>query len=199
MQGKFIVLYGVNRVGKTTQSRLLKNYLGSQGFDVELVKYPIYDSSSGRYINSILRKGKRADINPEELQLWYTLNRYQFQNQLTAMIEKGRWVIAEDYVGTGIAWGTSQGASLEWLEQINQFLVNPDFEILLDGERFLSSREKGHRHEDNDKSLQKARNAHLSLARQYGWPIVAANQPPDKVHAQIVNLVMQHLLLKDSG
>lgn len=196
MQGKFIVLYGVNRVGKTTQTKLLANYLNSQGFDTEMVKDPYYSiSPSGRYINLILRKGKRKDISVEETQLWYAINRYQFKSQLEKMLEKGRWVVSEDYIGTGIAWGLVERADQQWLEEINKYLTKPDLEILIDGESFPGAREVGHRHEDDDELMKQARNKHLFLARRYDWPIVAANQPPDQVHAQIVNLVMQRLLI----
>ncbi|MBI3261209.1 hypothetical protein HYZ64_02445 [Candidatus Berkelbacteria bacterium] len=196
MTGKFIVLHGVNRVGKSTQQRLLAHYLESQGHNVEIIKYPVYEvPPSGRYLNAILRKGARKDISTEEMQLWYTINRHQFQSKLTKMLESGTWIVSEDYIGTGIAWGMVEGADIEWLETINQFLVPADFEILLDGPSFPTAREAGHRHEDNDKLLEKARTSHLNLAKRYNWPIIAANQPPDKVHAQLVNLVMQKLLL----
>ncbi|MBI3495316.1 hypothetical protein HY065_01680 [Candidatus Berkelbacteria bacterium] len=196
MNGKFIVLYGPNRVGKSTQQKLLAHYLQSQGHDVETVKYPVYDAApSGRYLNAILRKGARKDISTEEMQLWYTVNRHQFQSKLTKMLESGTWVVAEDYIGTGIAWGMVEGADITWLETINQFLLAADLEILLDGPSFATARESGHKHEDNDELLERARASHLNLAKRYDWPIIAANQPPDHVHAQIVNLVMQRLLL----
>lgn len=196
MTGKFIVLYGVNRVGKSTQQRLLAHYLESQGYSVETVKYPVYSASpSGRYINSILRKGKHKDVSVEERQLWYAVNRHQFQPALQKILEKGNWVVAEDYIGTGIAWGLAEGAEHEWLSEINKFLIPADLEILLDGESFKTAREPGHYHEEDNDLLERARHAHLRLARSNNWPIIAANQPPDKVHGQIVNLVMQQLLL----
>lgn len=196
MRGKFIVLYGVNRVGKSTQQRLLAHYLESQGYSVELVKYPVYSASpSGRYINSILRKGKHKDVSVEQRQIWYAANRHQFQPTLKKMLEKGDWVVAEDYIGTGIAWGLAEGTDEDWLNAINKFLVSADLEILIDGESFKTAREPGHYHEEDSDLLERARRAHLTLARQYGWPIIAANQLPDKVHAQIVNLVMTKLLM----
>ena len=40
MKGKFIVLEGPDRCGKSTQAKLLYNYLLSQGFDVVLTREP---------------------------------------------------------------------------------------------------------------------------------------------------------------
>ena len=42
MRGKFIVLYGINNLGKTTQAKFLVEKLQSQGLRAEYVKYPIY-------------------------------------------------------------------------------------------------------------------------------------------------------------
>lgn len=197
MQGKFIVLYGVNRVGKTTQQKLLTNYLDSQGYSVESVKYPVYRvSPSGRYINAILRRGKHKLVSVEERQLWYAINRHQHQPELQKIVDQGRWVISEDYAGTGIAWGLAEGAELDWLEEINKFLIKPDLEILLDGKSFPNAKEHGHYHEQDGGLLEQARNKHLFLARRYGWSVIAANQPPDQVHAQMVNLVMSKLLIQ---
>ena len=42
MKGKLIVLYGINNIGKTTQSDLLAEYLSKNNFDVEQIKLPDY-------------------------------------------------------------------------------------------------------------------------------------------------------------
>jgi hypothetical protein len=44
-------------------------------------------------------------MDEHELQLWFVLNRYQYEPELKKLLNDGYIVIAEDYVGTGIAWG----------------------------------------------------------------------------------------------
>jgi len=41
--GKFIVLYGINNLGKTTQTRILVDKLKLHGLKAEYLKYPVYD------------------------------------------------------------------------------------------------------------------------------------------------------------
>ena len=41
--GKFIVIYGVNNLGKTTQANMLVQKLKASGLKAEYLKYPIYD------------------------------------------------------------------------------------------------------------------------------------------------------------
>ena len=42
-KGIFIVLYGVNNLGKTTQAQLLVERLNKAGVQATYLKYPIYD------------------------------------------------------------------------------------------------------------------------------------------------------------
>ena len=39
------------------------------------------------------------------------------------MINDGKWVVAEDYLGTGIAWGMVGGAKVEEIEEINSRVI----------------------------------------------------------------------------
>ena len=81
----------------------------------------------------------------------------------------GKTIIAEDYIGTALAWGSAKGANEEWLEQINKYLLRSDMAILIDGEREKKAVEKGHIHETNDNLMRKARKTHLDLAKKYAW------------------------------
>jgi dTMP kinase len=165
-----ITLYGINNIGKTTQAKRLVDRLKSEGHDAVYVKYPVYDiEPTGPYLNTFLRSGDAQNVSEEELQTWFALNRYQFEPKLKAWLEEGKIVVAEDYIGTGIAWGTVKGASTEWLESLNQHLVKEDFSILLDGERFKQATEDGHLHETNDAFMKRSRQIHLELGERYDW------------------------------
>lgn len=191
MKGKFIVIYGINNIGKTTQVRLLVRHLRKKGKAVEYVKYPVYSiKPSGVFIDEYLRRKKHQTISPEELQTWYALNRMQFEYRLKRWLNLGVCVVAEDYKGTGIAWGAATGVNLEWLEQLNKKQLNPDISILIDGERFLNSKEKDHKFEQDDDLTQTCRIIHRKLAKKYHWHIVDANQSIEKVHGDIVKLLV---------
>ena len=174
----FITLYGINNIGKTTQAKRLVERLRSEGFDVEYVKYPVYDvEPSGTYINEYLRgdaSGRgRDDMTEDELQMWFAINRYQFEPTLKGWLAAGKIVVAEDYRGTGIAWGTVKGADTEWLERINSHLLDEDLVIMLDGERFIRAKEAGHAHEDNDEFMKRSSEVHTYLAAKYKWNVAS--------------------------
>lgn len=229
MQGKFIAIYGINNIGKSTQTSLLVQKLVSKGIRVEYIKYPIYDlDPTGKMLNEILRgkqkrsiqsmieffegtkvrrpnskrkpvvsfrrqaiapKELRQRVTEEELQMWYSLNRYQFDPQIRKKLASGTTIVAEDYTGTGLAWGAAKGADLGWLIEVNKFLQNPDLEILIDGERFLAGKEKVHLHESSDRLISKARKSFQKLAKKNQWNIVNANQPIEDVSQDLWGFV----------
>ncbi len=193
MRGKFLVIYGPNNIGKSTQVRLLAKHLIDEGKQVLIVKYPIYDlSPTGPLINDVLRHGKK--MTDLELQTVYAQNRRDFQPVLEKILVAGIFVVAEDYTGTGIAWGTTMGLSITKLEEINKKLLQPDIAILLDGPRFIQAIEKGHKYEDGGTEIwEKNRKIHLQLGERYGWLKVKVDGPAEKVHQQIWQLVSNRL------
>jgi len=42
-RGKFIVVYGPNNIGKTTQVNKIVSWLKEEGINASYLKYPVYD------------------------------------------------------------------------------------------------------------------------------------------------------------
>ena len=122
-KGKFIVFYGINNLGKTTQAKRLVDNLNRDNIKAEYIKYPIYDlPPSGELINGYLRQGNPFNFNPRELQILYAFNRTQFQATLSAKLDQGIIIVAEDYIGTSLAWGAGSGVNPVFLKLIISFL-----------------------------------------------------------------------------
>lgn len=189
-KGKFIVLYGINNLGKSTQAKILIEKLNQQGIKAEYLKYPVYGlEPTGPQINQILRGGEAQKITEEELQTLYTQNRRDYEPTLKQKLESGIWIVAEDYTGTGIAWGNTKGASLEFLENLNKDLLKEDLGILFIGERFLEGKEEKHIHESNDELMNRCALTHKMLGERYGWKTINANQPKEKVQEDLWDII----------
>ncbi len=173
-RGNLITFYGINRLGKTTQADLLVERLQREfGVLVEYLKYPRYHLlPTGPRINAYLRGGNPDKLSAREFQLINIANRTQVDHELRAKLESGTWVVAEDYVGTGVAWGMAAGVDRDWLIDLNTHLVREDVAILFDGTPFVGATEKGHLHEEDDSLSMRARRAHLELQKIFGWPVV---------------------------
>ena len=193
-QGKFIVLYGINNLGKTTQAERLTNNLNSKGIKTEQIKYPFYTiQPTGSIIYDYLRSGNPFELTPTEIQIMYAYNKTQYAPTLEKKLAGNVNVVAEDYVATSIAWGTGAGVKRELIEKMNDHLRTPDIGILLDGKRFMKSVEKGHTHEENDSLTKKVRTIHQELAKENDWRVIDANQSRDMVEEAIFNEVKKRL------
>ncbi|MFA7245121.1 MAG: hypothetical protein WC070_03000 [Candidatus Magasanikbacteria bacterium] len=182
--GLFIVLHGINNLGKTTQAKMLVEKLQAEGHKAEYMKYPVYDlEPSGVILNNYLREGNKFSLTPREIQTIYALNRTQYESTLKEKLESGINIIAEDYTGTGICWGIGAGVDEEYLKLINSHLLKEDLDFLFDGKRFTESTEKNHKHETDEELLEKVRQTHLRIGEEFGWKKINANLTILEIHA----------------
>lgn len=192
-KGKFIAIYGINGIGKTTQVDLLVENLRSQGLNASRLKYPIYDlEPEGNFIYQYLRNPefrKKNELTTHQLQEKYAANRLRYQEDLKKRLAMGEWIIAEDYIGTGVAWGLTWGGDLEFLEEINRDLLNEDLSILMHGDRFTSAIEKEHRNEMESERIKICKNFLLLLKHKYNWRVVDAEQEIEKVQMDLLNII----------
>src|SRR3989344_3033000 len=149
--GKFIVFYGINNLGKTTQAKILTARLNYSNIPSEYLKYARYDlEPSGPLINGYLREKNPHGFSSREFQILQALNRTQFEKELLKKLNSGISVIAEDYKGTGLAWGIAAGVDGRLLEYLNSRLFKEDISFLFIGKPFSTNVEKSHMHETND-------------------------------------------------
>lgn len=184
-RGTLNVILGANNLGKSTAAQTVAS---EEGFFY--IKYPIYKlEPHGPIIDDVVHN--KRPMEAAELQLHYAENRRDYEPYLNAILETGKSAIVEDYVFTGIVWGLVEGLSLYNLFEINERIKKPDRYILMDGNRFNTGREKGHRFEDEgDSKWQKARDLFMSFALAYNWEIVNANQTREKVKQDILDIIL---------
>lgn len=193
-KGKLIVFYGTNNLGKSTQAKILIEKLKEKNIKAEYLKYPIYDlAPSGPTLNDYLRKENPHNLSAREAQIIYCLNRTQYQKNLEEKLNEGINIIAEDYTGTGIAWGMGAEVEQGFLEEINSHLLKEDVALLFDGERFKEAMEKNHKHEQDDEFSKKVRQIHLDLGKKYNWEMINANLTIEEISHIIFERVIKIL------
>ncbi len=181
-KGKFIVIYGMNNLGKTTLATRIIEHLNSLSFPASYLKYPIYDlAPTGPKINAYLREGNPENFSPFQAQSQYAQNRRDYEATLVKRLMNGEWIVAEDYTGTGLSWGVTFGLTLKELLKINEGLLEPDLALLLDGERFTDGIEKNHAHESSEELWKLGRKIHRQMAERFGWIKINANQSREEV------------------
>jgi thymidylate kinase len=193
--GLFIVLYGVNGVGKTTQAlKLWKKINENTNLRAEYLKFPDYDlAPSGPRINDYLRKGNPEKLTPEQFQELCAKNRRDAEPGIKGMLAEGRVVIAEDWVYGGIVWGIATGLTEQRACEINKDFIKADISILLNGKSFAKGKEEEHTHEGDSKLLDGVFVQYLLMADKEGLPIVEAEQSKEKVSHDLWDIIKPEL------
>lgn len=128
----FIVLEGIDGCGKSTQAKLLGDWLKSEGYSVLLTAEPTH-KGIGSFVREILASGE--EIDPMALALLFTADRCEhLRNEIEPALAVGKVVISERYYYSTVAYQAAQGVSWDWLLTINSYALNhkPDLVFLLD-------------------------------------------------------------------
>ncbi|MGQ0563263.1 MAG: dTMP kinase [Gemmatimonadota bacterium] len=130
----FLVLEGVEGSGKTTQARLLGDWLTGLGVPHVITREP-GGTTVGEEIRQILLHGH--DMPPESELLLFNAARAVFvQEVVRPALAAGKVVITDRFYHTALAYqGYGRGLPLELVREICEFAVagtHPDLTILLD-------------------------------------------------------------------
>ncbi|MDE7167294.1 MAG: dTMP kinase [Clostridia bacterium] len=136
MRGKFITFEGCEGSGKSTQLKLLSEYLTSTGVDFILTREP-GGSGISEDIRKIILNGKNTAMCDECEALLYAAARIQHLREVIApALEAGKLVVCDRYVYSSLAYqGHARGLGEEFVEQINAAALSdypPDMTVFLD-------------------------------------------------------------------
>ena len=164
MRGKFIVLEGIDGSGKTTLAHTISDAVGGAELTFEPTSGPI---------GSALRSGAYGDIPPAAEALLFAADRAVHTRQIEEILDSGRWVICDRYLGSTVAYqSASFGESADWdwlLGMQKKSVITPDLTILLDIDPEVSMARVSRRGEELSRFekldfLRKVRSAYLRLA-----------------------------------
>lgn len=175
--GVFITFEGIDGSGKSTQTRLLVDYLNSLGRDVILTREP-GGSVGAEEIRSLVLEGDPDRWSAEtELLLFTAARRDHLERTIEPALAEGKIVICDRFVdSTRMYQGLSRGDLREKVDKLHNLMIQrePDLTILIDMDPQTGlSRAKGRqtaeeRFEDFGQDLQvKMRHGFLDLAQQY--------------------------------
>ena len=104
MTGKFITFEGCEGSGKSTQLRLLSEYLASAGVDFLMTREP-GGSVISEEIRKIILNGKNTEMCDECEALLYAAARVQHLNEIIKpALKQGKLVICDRYVYSSLAY-----------------------------------------------------------------------------------------------
>ena len=122
-RGLLIAFEGPDGAGKTTQRKLFKTWLQSEGHEVVTSKW-----NSSPLIKPLIKARKKVHaLGPEEFCLLHAADfRHRLHTEILPALWQGRMVLADRFLFTGLARDAARGLDLDWLLHVYSPLVWPD-------------------------------------------------------------------------
>lgn len=135
-KGLFITVEGTDGSGKTTQIKLMEQYLKDMGNDVVLSREP-GGTRISEMIRDLILDPENKDISPLTEMMLYAAARAQHVSQvIRPAIESGKCVICDRFVDSSYAYqGCGRGVDLKTIADVNRAAIDgvvPDITFFLD-------------------------------------------------------------------
>jgi len=131
LNGRLVVIEGMDGVGRSTQINLLRKWLEKNGFAV---------SDTGLRRSPLTQPGldeakKGHTLTPTTLSLFYATDfADRLENQIIPALKSGFFVLSDRYFFSIVARDIVRGADPNWTKNIYQFALVPDLVLYLRAE-----------------------------------------------------------------
>ena len=190
MGGMLIAFEGLDQSGKETQARLLGERLVEHGRRVQVVSFPDYSTPIGAELHRALH-GER-DYGADVIQMLMVANRYEWKPAIAAAIDRNEVVLADRYLASSIAYGEAQGLDPAWLLEVQKYLPQPAFTVMIDiapGTAAGRKRAGRDRFEQDLALLERVRTSYRRQAGAPGWYSIDGERSIPEVAADVASVV----------
>jgi len=200
LSNKFIVLDGPDGCGKSTQAKLLAEWLQEQGVAVESFRDP-GDTAIGEKIRQILLNPEHLSMStPAEVLLYMAARAQLWVEKIAPALEENKCVVLDRWLSSTCAYqGFAGDFGMDKVEKIAADSLErpwPDLTIILDVDLETASqrlnRELDRMEAKGNSYHQKVREGFLQLAaQQENFLVVDAAGDIETVHKKILQLISE--------
>lgn len=217
MNGKLIVIEGLDGSGKATQAQKLFEKLKDQGKQVIKVSFPNYNSNSSALVKMYLNGEFGSDpnqVNPYAASSFYAIDRFaSYTKNWKNFYLDGGTVIADRYTTSNAIHQCAKLPKEQWKDFINWLFhyeyellgipepyrtlylrVDPEVSQKLMTKRYQGNEERKDIHESDLEYLRRSREAADYCAKELGWTLIECVQNSDMrsiedIAADIFNVI----------
>ncbi len=129
-EGNLIVFEGIDGSGKTTQARMLVEYLQSKGVDVIFTDWAS-SATIGKYIQKM--RNDKIEVVPKAFSLLHAAEfAERLENLILPALSAGKTVVCDRYVYTAIARDTALGVDEDYVKEIYKLAPKEDLLLYFD-------------------------------------------------------------------
>jgi len=137
MSGRFVVLEGIEGVGKSTQLQAARAHLERLGIEVVVTREPGGTALAERIREVVIAPSREERVPPvAELLLMFAARAVHVENLIRPTLARGAWVLCDRFVDATYAYqGAGRGvpdADIAALESLVLRGLRPDLVVLLD-------------------------------------------------------------------
>jgi dTMP kinase len=198
LSGKFIVVDGPDGCGKTTQTKLLVDWLKKQGVAVETFREP-GGTAIGEKIRQILLNPEHIAMGTETEVMLYMAARVQlWQEKIAPALKENKCVVLDRWLSSTCAYqGHAGGFGIERVIKIAEDCLErswPDLTIILDVDSETAAqrlkKDLDRMEQKGDNYHKKVREGFLKLAKsRKDFVIINAADDIEIVFKQVINIV----------
>jgi len=198
---KFITFEGIDGCGKSTQAKLLLEYMNKSGVETILVREP-GGTNISESIREILLHSSSGQMGDRTESLLMTASRTQLtQEVIIPNMDQGKFVIADRYSDSTLAYqGGGRNLDIEWLIELNNyatFTLLPDITFFVD----IRSEEALKRLDSNKDRIEgegiefqaRVRKTYHELAERFNdrYVILDGYGEIDDIHQKVLNEIIR--------
>ncbi|KAF6173689.1 hypothetical protein GIB67_000591 [Kingdonia uniflora] len=197
-RGGLIVLEGLDRSGKTSQSSRLLSHLEGQGLSVESWRFPDRTTCVGNMISSYLTNNSQLD--DRTVHLLFSANRWEKRSLMESKLRSGTTLIVDRYSYSGVAFSSAKGLDIDWCKAPEAGLLAPDLVVYLDIPPEKAAERGGYGGERYEQlEFQKKVSQYYNVLCDPTWKIIDACLPVDVVEKQLKEFVMNSIAICQKG
>lgn len=197
MKGKFITFEGIEGCGKSTQIKLLCDYLERKGIPFLSTREP-GGTTIAEAIRRVILDPATPEMLPETELLLYSASRAQHTGELILpALAKGKMVISDRYYDSTYAYqGAARKLNTDFIDVLTRFAtfgLQPHLTILLDlpaemGLARIRERSLDRLEQEALSFHQKVREQFLVIAKkqQYRYLVLDASKAPEELHRAVL-------------
>lgn len=124
-RGALIIFEGLDRIGKTTQSKLIFDYLSEEcGINCERLAFPDRSTQIGALIDNYLQR--KIEFDDHTIHLLFSANRWECMDSMRKKLLQGCTLIVDRYAYSGVAFSQAKGLDKTWCQSCDIGLIKPD-------------------------------------------------------------------------
>ena len=198
LSGKFIVIDGPDGCGKTTQTKLLVDWLKKQGVAVETFREP-GGTAIGEKIRQILLNPEHIAMGTETEVMLYMAARVQlWQEKIEPALKQNKCVVIDRWLSSTCAYqGFAGGLTMEMVAKMAEGCLErpwPDLTVILDVDLETAAKrlkkQLDRMEQKGDSYHKKVREGFLKLAEgRKNFVVIDAAEDIGIVFKQVINIV----------